>query len=209
MTPQTAKKMIRTLTHSGRMVPLNHPEVSDIELRDIAEGLSKQCRFNGQCDLFYSVAQHSVVCLAILRTLPEFQDLSPLLRSKAEVYVLLHDAHEAYIGDVINPVKAVLISQIPTFEKKWGKLTQDIDKAIFESFGLPLPTPQMQELVNKVDQIALATELVDLWHEPPSFVHEMQQRAHIRIVPKDWSRALTEFMAAVETVMRNPYRTRK
>ena len=82
-------------TFTGKKIDLRNPQPRDITIRDIACGLSKICRFGGQCSEFYSVAQHSVLVAHLVR--PEYRK-----------YALLHDATEAYLGDVIKPLKVIL-----------------------------------------------------------------------------------------------------
>lgn len=85
-------------TYSGRKFSLRSPQVADIALVDIAHALSNQCRFNGHCLSFYSVAQHAVevaCCLADAGESPEVQFAG-----------LHHDDSEAYLGDLIQPLKA-------------------------------------------------------------------------------------------------------
>jgi uncharacterized protein len=79
-------------TRYGRMVNIVHPNPNDISIEDIADALSKICRFGGHCDPFYSVAQHSVLVAA---NMPRAGALEGLL----------HDASEAYLGDVVAPLK--------------------------------------------------------------------------------------------------------
>lgn len=85
-------------TYSGRKFSLRSPQVADIALIDIAHALANQCRFNGHCLSFYSVAQHAVevaCCLADAGESPEVQFAG-----------LHHDDSEAYLGDLIQPLKA-------------------------------------------------------------------------------------------------------
>jgi hypothetical protein len=84
------------MTHSGRRVDLLTPKAVQISIEDVAHGLSMLCRFTGQIDRFYSVAEHSLI-------------LSQQFREPAvAMCALLHDASEAYIGDVSTPLKQVL-----------------------------------------------------------------------------------------------------
>lgn len=86
---------IRTAT--GRHLDLTGSTAADIDPLDLARGLARACRFAGQCDAFYSVAQHSV--LASFHVPP--QDA---------LHALLHDAAEAYLGDLTGPLKRLLVS---------------------------------------------------------------------------------------------------
>lgn len=87
-------------TVSGRWMDLVSPRPEDVDSLDIAAGLSKLCRYGGQCAFFYSVAEHSVKALRLAQ-----RDGVNMACQRA---VLLHDAPEAYIGDVVKPLKNLL-----------------------------------------------------------------------------------------------------
>lgn len=125
-------------TSSDLAVDFLRPSASQISFYDIALGLSKCCRFAGQCDGHYSVAQHSVL-VALL--------LPPELRWEG----LLHDATEAYMGDLSTPLKSIL----PDYKRVEARL----DAAIRIRAGLPAtPNPA----IKRADSIALAIEARDL-----------------------------------------------
>ena len=134
--------MTAATTSSDLAVDFLRPSPTQIRFEDIALGLSKCCRFAGQCRGHYSVAQHSVLVALLL---PEE------LRWEG----LLHDATEAFMGDLSTPLKSIL----PDYRKIEAKL----DAAIRIRAGLPsAPHPA----VKRADQIALAIEARDLM--PPS-----------------------------------------
>jgi len=91
-------------TISGRKFPLAEPDPNQIDIEDIAHALSMLCRFNGHCTQFYSVAEHSV-------------HVSHEINDDLALAGLLHDAAEAYLGDVPSPLKKEL-SQFKTFEHR-------------------------------------------------------------------------------------------
>lgn len=99
-------------------VKLLAPATESIIIQDIAAALSKQCRFGGQTHWFYSVAQHSIIVSLMA---------PPELRRAA----LLHDAAEAYIGDVTKPVKVILGAAYQWIETEWMN-------AISRRFDVPL-----------------------------------------------------------------------
>lgn len=140
------------VTATGREIDLNDIEPSDIDFRDIAHALSHLCRFNGHCKYFYSVAQHSV---GVADQLPH--DMRP--------YGLLHDAHEAYMGDIIRPLKN--LAQTNTLID----LQHRLDAAIFKKAGLQPPSHEIKVEVRHADCVMLATEHRDL------MVHRDDQRA--------------------------------
>ena len=89
---------------SGRRLDLLDPSPIDVELSDIAHGLARVARWNGQTkgDYAFSVAQHSVLVLEIASAMdPEIDD-------KGRLYALLHDAPEYVMGDIISPFKAAM-----------------------------------------------------------------------------------------------------
>lgn len=97
--------VLHMITHSGLLVPVSMPGPNDepafrvrhVRREDITWALSNLCRFNGHLDCFYSVAQHSVHVAD--RVFEETKDRRQALLG------LLHDAHEAYTGDVVRPIK--------------------------------------------------------------------------------------------------------
>lgn len=90
-------------TASGRIINLLNPTAEEINLYDIAKGLSNICRFGGQCQRFHSVAKHTLLVWY----------LAP---KHLKQVALLHDASEAYLGDVIKPLKVLIADQYNPFE---------------------------------------------------------------------------------------------
>ena len=125
-------------TRSGRRLYLQNPSPAQIHINDIAHGLAHQCRFNGQTNKFYSVAQHSVI-------------VASMLPPKLKLAGLLHDAAEAYLGDIVQPLKELL----PDF----GLIEARFTEVIGQRFNVNL---QHHDAVKKADLIALATERRDL-----------------------------------------------
>lgn len=148
--------MTWTETYSGLRVELASPQVRDIEIVDIAHALSLQCRFNGNCVAHYSVAQHSVHVMEVIRDQyltpgAEFFDDNNLLFAG-----LMHDAAEAYLGDLITPLK-----QMPGIGPAYKKIEYDFNAVIFARFGIAW-SEDTDDIVSSVDQIMLATEARDL-----------------------------------------------
>lgn len=139
-------------TASGREIDLGKLDIdhNSITARDIATHLSRINRFNGATTLPYSVAQHSVFVARIVEHLKG----SPL-----EAFIaLMHDAHEAYMGDITRPVYRAL--NIGNGCHAVDFLRQRLDRAIGRAFGIELERPCA--VVSAADNMALATEWRDL-----------------------------------------------
>lgn len=123
---------------SGREVDLLRPSHEDIEIADIATALSRICRFTGHGRKFYSVAEHSVRA-------------SHLVSPEVALQALLHDATEAYLGDVSSPLKKCLGFVYRDMELVWGE-------AISQRFGVqyPITVRQAMELSLADRYLALA-----------------------------------------------------
>lgn len=125
-------------TFSGKKINLLDPKSQDIDLKDIAAGLSKICRFGGQCSEFYSVAQHSIL-------------VAHLVPVHCREIALMHDATEAYIGDVIKPLKVLLADAYSRFERSF-------EIAIANKFGFYGRSVLFHEEIKKADILALHIE---------------------------------------------------
>ncbi len=126
---------------SGRRLDLLDPSPMDIEIEDIAHGLARVARWNGQTvgDHAFSVAQHSLIVEEIAAYIDP--DLSPQFRLMA----LLHDGSEYVIGDMISPFKNALGVDYRKFEDR-------LEGAIHIRFGLPPKTPPaLKKLIKRAD----------------------------------------------------------
>ncbi len=129
-------------TFTGREFWPLDPRPEEVSIRDIAHALSLVCRFQGHCRYFYSVAQHSLFVAAILKS--QDQPVSVQLAG------LLHDAAEAYICDVVRPLKRLLGSAYKDTENL-------VAAAIGQRYGIELVT--LPDVEKMADEIALATEM--------------------------------------------------
>lgn len=120
-------------TWSGRKFNLLTPEPTTILIEDIAHALSLQCRFNGHCDEFYSVAEHSVEVCKLVEKIG--------MKRNIVLTALLHDAAEAYTGDVVSPLKNLL----PEFKR----IESNLERHIAERFGLVYPFPEAVHVADK------------------------------------------------------------
>lgn len=127
-------------TYSGHYIDVFNPDPDAIDIRDIAHALSLTARWGGHTKSFYSVGSHSIWVAA---NLPD----------EFKLEGLLHDAAEAYIGDMPKPIKR----HLPDF----NALETILDKAIRSKFGLPL---EMSPEVKKIDYKALEYEWANIKH---------------------------------------------
>lgn len=137
---------------SGRRLDLLDPSPFDIEIEDIAHGLARVARWNGQTngDHAFSVAEHCIVveeCLA---------QLKPGIAPKWRLAALLHDAPEYVIGDLISPFKAAVGLDYKTLENK-------LLAAIHVRFGLPAQLPdELNALIKRADKASAYFEATQL-----------------------------------------------
>ena len=127
---------------SGRRLDLLDPSPLDIEIEDIAHGLARVARWNGQTvgDHAFSVAQHSMVVEEIAA------HIRPGLAARWRLAALLHDAPEYVIGDMISPFKTALGVDYRAFEER-------LETAIHLRFGLPARVPaEVKALIKAADR---------------------------------------------------------
>ena len=181
---------------SGRRLDLLDPSPLDIEIADIAHGLARVARWNGQTngDHAFSVAQHSLLVEQIFQRLHEDAPVEWLLTA------LLHDAPEYVIGDMISPFKA-------TLGQDYKSVEQRLHRAIHLRFGLPAETSsKLKAEIKRADCIAAyfeATELAGFAHReasrffgrPRGFTLDM-----LDLEPKPARRAQSAFLARFEAL---------
>ena len=137
---------------SGRRLDLLDPSPLDIEIEDIAHGLARVARWNGQTvgPYIFSVAQHSLLVEAVAG------EIEPGLDARQGLAILLHDAPEYVIGDMISPFKAVLGGSYKAVEAR-------LAAAIHLRFGLPAERPAAwTRLLKRADHIAAFHEATRL-----------------------------------------------
>ncbi|CCE08454.1 putative metal dependent phosphohydrolase [Bradyrhizobium sp. STM 3843] len=137
---------------SGRRLDLIDPSPLDIEIADIAHGLARVARWNGQTRgaHIFSVAQHTLLVEAVMRA------RNPNLDDRLRLAALLHDAPEYVIGDMISPFKAVLGADYKTVEKR-------LLGAIHVRFGLSAElAPEIERQIKAADRGAAYLEATEL-----------------------------------------------
>lgn len=134
-----------TSTYTSKKYDILSPRVNAICVEDIAHALGNVCRFGGHCKFFYSVAQHSTLCADV--ALNVYKD------PKLAQHVLLHDASEAYLGDMVGPLKYLLAGQYEPLE--------DLSmRAIYRHFGLEYEDAldKYRDKIKEIDLRMLFTE---------------------------------------------------
>ena len=137
---------------SGRRLDLLHPAPLDIEIEDIAHGIARVARWNGQTtgDHPFSVAEHSLLVELILRR------LKPKAGPAERLAALLHDAPEYVIGDMISPFKAAIGLDYKDFEHR-------LAAAVHIRFGLPPDiAPALEKLIKRADRLSAWFEATQL-----------------------------------------------
>ena len=129
---------------SGRRLDLLDPSPLDVEIEDIAQGLSRVARWNGQTrgDWAFTVAQHALLVERLVGR------MKPLTPARWRLAALLHDAAEYVLGDLITPFKAQIGPDYKALEHR-------LLRAIHLRFGLPAELPRhVTELIKRADKVA-------------------------------------------------------
>jgi 5'-deoxynucleotidase YfbR-like HD superfamily hydrolase len=180
--PSTVRRIVgpTILLVNGTYFDFLDPESAAFDIEDVAHGLSHICRFAGQCRKFYSVAEHSVY-------------VSFLVPEEYALAALLHDAAEAFVGDVAKPLKDLL--------PEYKAIEDRVETMVLGRFGLSKP---LHPSIKEADIIMLATEQRALmrndddWH----YTHGRQPAdIEIKAMPPAEARAffLVRFRELIET----------
>ncbi len=179
---------------SGRRLDLLDPSPFDIEIEDIAQGLARVARWNGQTigEHGFSVAQHSLVVEDIAA------HLTPGLSARWRLCALLHDAAEYVIGDMISPFKSALGLDYRQFEDR-------LEAAIHLRFGLPPhPPPEIKGLIKQADRISARFEAAQLAgfseDEADAFFGIAPAGYHILLEPMSVRDAQARYLQRFETL---------
>lgn len=167
-------------TWTGRELSLLQPDLAAIDVRDIARSLASQARYLGHTKAPYSVAQHSVI-------------VSHLCAPDDALAGLLHDASEAYLGDLIGPIKTLpMMAGFRALEAIW-------QGAIYQAFGLPALVPAS---VLAVDHAIRANEARDLKAVVPTWAADMLPLSlhGLPITPWPWEEAERRFLRRFEAL---------
>ena len=175
---RTQQEPICIHTFSGIAFDLLKPQPEMIRIEDIVHSLALINRFNGAAMFPYSVAQHSLY-------------VAGLLPPELKLHGLLHDAAEAYVGDMVSPLKKIM--------SEYKKVEAGISRVVADVFGLAYPEP---EEVKKADLAVLSAEREQVllpsygpWYK--NFPHP----AAIRIEPMSWLQVKEVFASEIQSLM--------
>ena len=160
-------------TYTGRSFIPQEPAPEDIDIRDIAMGLSREARYNGhtKTKIAYTVAQHSYYA-------------SMVVPKQISLWGLLHDAAEAYCKDLTWGIKTLL--------PEYKVIEHKIEKVIAKKYNLSWPPPPE---IKEADNRLLSTEQRDLMATPPRDWQELPKPYTFIIVPWDEHQALAAFLS--------------
>jgi hypothetical protein len=157
-------------TVSGRKIDVLNPDPKDISIEDIAWGLSRIPRFCGATIPFvpYSVAQHSIQVM---------KECEVTGRLDMAFHGLMHDAAEAYTGDIPSPIK-----QIPGFKEKIKEVENNLLATIYKAFDTELPDEEDEAIIHNADMVQRAIEAYNFmysrgkdWNLPPIPFQKLQE----------------------------------
>jgi 5'-deoxynucleotidase YfbR-like HD superfamily hydrolase len=184
---------------SGRRLDLLDPSPLDIEIEDIAHGLARVARWNGQTSgtHIFSVAQHTMLVDTVLRT------RMPRIDHRIRLAAMLHDAPEYVVGDMISPFKAVIGGSYKAVEKR-------LLAAIHVRFGLPAALPSDIEAQIKLADMGAAyleaihlagfapTEAKRLFGRDPGLPRTIEANY---LIPWPAGKAEKQFLARFKTLL--------
>jgi 5'-deoxynucleotidase YfbR-like HD superfamily hydrolase len=181
---------------SGRRLDLLDPSPCDVEIEDIARGIARVARWNGQTkgDHAFSVAEHCVVVERL------FARLNPKASTADRMTALLHDAAEYVVGDMISPFKAALGIDYQDFEAK-------IETAIHLRYGLPAkPKASLKKAIKKADIYCAYFEAIQIAgfskQEADQYFTKPPDDVRIRLKPLSVTEAEALFLKRFEALNR-------
>jgi uncharacterized protein len=180
---------------SGRRLDLLDPSPFDIEIEDIAHGLARVARWNGQTygDHAFSVAQHCMLVEDILA------QLKPGIAQRWRLAALLHDAPEYVVGDLISPFKAAVGLDYKSLENK-------LLAAIHLRFGLPAQLPEeTTALIKRADKASAYFEATQLagfsTEEGLEYFGSPRGLAPVKLSPLPAAKAQREFVERFKSLL--------
>jgi len=136
------------ITKTGKVIDLFNPDPALILIEDIAHGLANTCRWNGHTQQFWSVSQHSCMGYDMLTGISKMQ-------------FLLHDAEEAYWGDIIKPIKNIIEQKCPEIKTAMDNFSC----IIFKKFGIPFPDILIKDLDFELLRVTIMFSGLPQWQK--------------------------------------------
>lgn len=166
------RKKVPLYTFCGSKMDLNNFDATGMTIEEIARGLGNLCRYNGQVKEFYSVAEHSVILSRYFQIQGEGLSL--------QRHALMHDAAEAFIGDIVYHLKAMM----PDFKEMEGRILD----SIYKEFNLQ-PTEEEEKLLHEADRCICIDEMYHLMGAiDPVVFKNGRQPLHVK--PDAWPPAI-------------------
>ena len=183
------------MTFSGKPICPLDPDEGDIQIEDIAHSLAMICRWAGHCHTYYSVAEHSIRVAKVCGDVGRAKGMSEREVLELEMLGLMHDATEAYVGDIPRPIKSEFMVNTPRGVETFREMEAHLYAVIESALGLPEMTPEYQEIVHVADNVVLSTEARDIAN-PDSLKHEedAQEPLTDEIRPLKWEKARLLFL---------------
>jgi hypothetical protein len=169
---ETLPLEIQVLTQSDKFLDLIKLTPEDIDLEDIAHSLSMQCRYNGHVKKFYSVAEHSVKLAQYILDTEKDEPVRTILARVA----LMHDAAEAYVGDIIYNLKAILY--------EFEVIEEFVFEKILERFKMRQEFLMMEQPIKIIDRRICIDEMQKLCTRLDP---ELEDYQPLGIIIENWS----------------------
>lgn len=177
------------MTHSGTKVSVLNPKPEQIKLEDIAHALSLQCRYNGHVDRFYSVAEHVLKGYTLSNYIVLSNNPGEIIKAW-----LLHDASEAYVGDLIRPVKMHI--------EPFVHLEEGFMEVIYDKFGVA----RRSEDVRYLDNVMAALEKENMFPNNKEVWHGLPPVKHLNGVFEEWGLSPNHCEESLLTVLREHFK---
>ncbi len=173
-------------TYTGRNLDLLNPDPKEIDIQDIAHHLAKLDRYNGAGHYHYSVGQHSLL-------------VADALPKEYKLQGLLHDATEAYLGDVVSPLKKLL--------PDYRKIEQGVMAAVCKRYDITFPRPN---IIKRADQAVMAAEMLQVvkWPDLPKKQGLPEPPKGMKIEPMGWKAVREVFIQRFKELHREHQQNR-
>jgi 5'-deoxynucleotidase YfbR-like HD superfamily hydrolase len=153
--------------YSGDFFVFGDPD-QVITLRDFSVPLSHHVRFSGATRYPYTIAEHSVLVSNISRDLGHDTDV--------QLHALLHDAHEAFIGDLTTPFQKYFAARFNEHNDHFETIKREIDEVIYKNLKLELPDSAARNAVRVSDKLAFLVEAAQVFGSPPEWLERYTEQ---------------------------------